>query len=100
MAAPTKKSLQLEDLPNIGPSIAADLRAIGIMQPAQLARRDPLAVYLALGPTMEHRHDPCVLYTLMAAQHYLNTGETVRWWAFTAAGKRRLQEYLASGAGR
>ena len=100
MPATKKNSPRLEDLPNIGASIAADLRAIGIMEPAQLAGRDPLTVYLALGPTMEHRHDPCVLYTLMAAQHYLHTGEAVRWWAFTDAGKRRLQEYLASRAGR
>lgn len=97
MPTPSKKpSTRLEDLPNIGKSIAADLRAIGILEPAQLARRDPLAVYLALAPAMEHRHDPCVLYTLMAAQHFLKTGETLRWWTFTEAGKRRLTEHLAN----
>lgn len=87
---------RLEDLPNIGPSIAADLRGIGILEPAQLATRDPLAVYLALGPRMEHRHDPCVLYTLMAARHFLDTGDVVRWWTFTEAGKRLLAEHATT----
>ena len=56
-----KTPARLEDLPNIGPSIAADLRLLGINAPAQLAKRDPLKTYLALGPTMAQRHDPCVL---------------------------------------
>lgn len=93
MPKPSRPQVRLEDLPNIGPSIAADLRGIGILEPAQLATRDPLAVYLALGPRMEHRHDPCVLYTLMAARHFLDTGDVVRWWTFTAAGKRLLAEH-------
>ncbi|MGH8493320.1 MAG: helix-hairpin-helix domain-containing protein [Moraxellaceae bacterium] len=81
----------LEDLPNIGPSIAADLRRLGIATPAELARRDALAVYLALGRTMAERHDPCVLYTLLAAQHFLDTGEARKWWTFTEAGKALLK---------
>jgi Pathogenicity locus len=40
---------------------------------------------------MGERHDPCVLYTLMAAKHYLETGEALVWWKFTDAGKRLLK---------
>jgi hypothetical protein len=83
---------RLEDLPNIGPAIAADLRRIGITTPEQLARRRPLDVYLALGPTMEARHYPCVLHTLLAAKHFLETGEAVPWWHFTMTGKRLLAD--------
>jgi len=83
---------RLEDLPNIGKSIAADLRAIGILDSAQLAQRDPLAEYLAQSAAMERRHDPCVLYTLMAARHFLKTGEALRWWTFTEAGKQLLKK--------
>jgi Pathogenicity locus len=68
----------LEDLPNIGASIAGDLRGLGIHSPAELATRDPLATYLRLVTPMGQRHDPCVLYTLMAAKHYLDTGEAWR----------------------
>jgi DNA transformation protein len=39
---------------------------------------------------MENRHDPCVLYTLMAARHYLDSGEAIPWWKFTAQGKELL----------
>jgi len=49
---------KLEDIPNIGPSIAADLRSLGIFTPQQLETRDPLETYLSLSGTMGHRHDP------------------------------------------
>jgi Pathogenicity locus len=81
---------RLEDLPNIGASIAGDLRGLGIHDPAGLATHDPLATYLRLTTPMGQRHDPCVLYTLMAAKHYLDTGEALVWWKFTDAGKRLL----------
>lgn len=81
---------RLEDIPNIGKSIASDLRTLGIMTPRQLAGRDPLQTYLALSGPMKNRHDPCVLYTLMAAQHFLQSGESVPWWKFTVPGKKLL----------
>jgi hypothetical protein len=83
---------RLEDIPNIGKSIASDLRSLGINTPQQLATRDPLKTYLALSGSMGQRHDPCVLYTLMAAQHYLHRGETISWWKFTEQGKKMLAE--------
>lgn|GEM_PF-1445335 len=78
---------QLEQIPNIGPSIAADLRELGIQSPEQLAACDPLATYLALAGPMGARHDPCVLYTFLAAHHFLTSDEAVPWWKFTAQGK-------------
>jgi len=78
---------KLEDLPNIGKSIAADLRAIGILHPQQLAGREPLAVYRELAIVMGQRHDPCVLYVLLAVRHFLETGEARPWWQFVAQGK-------------
>jgi DNA transformation protein len=83
---PTK----LEELPNIGKSIASDLRAIGILSPQQLAGRDPLEVYIELGSGMGPRHDPCLLYTLMSVQHFLESGEALPWWTFTGEGKKLL----------
>lgn len=84
---------ELEDIPNIGKSIAADLRGIGIQQPQQLLEHDPLDLYLKLGSTMGKRHDPCVLYTFMAARHYMQSGEKVAWWKFTEQGKKLLSSY-------
>jgi len=44
--------IQLEDLPNIGKSIAADLRQIGILGPNQLAKREPMAMFRDLSKVM------------------------------------------------
>jgi len=87
---------QLEDLPNIGKSIAADLRRIGILWPDQLARREPVAIFCELSEVMGHRHDPCVLYTLISVRHFLTCGEALPWWNFTAEGKNLLK---SSGKG-
>jgi len=85
-----KQSTKLEDIPNIGKSIAADLRAIGILYPHQLAGRDPFSTYIELSDVMGHRHDPCVLYVLLSAQHFLESGEAIPWWKFTDQGKKIL----------
>lgn len=87
----------LEELPNIGKSIASDLRVIGIFLPQQLAGRDPLATFIELGAVMGHRHDPCVLYTLMSVQHFFESGEALPWWTFTGEGKKLLAS--TSGVG-
>jgi hypothetical protein len=41
---------------------------------------------------MGKRHDPCVLYTFLAVEHFLQTAEPLPWWKFTEAGKRLLRE--------
>ena len=82
---------ELEDLPNLGEAIAADLRRAGIHGPAQLARRDPVSVFRALSKIMGKRHDPCVLYTLLAVHPFLKSGAALPWWKFTAAGQTLLR---------
>ncbi len=79
---------QLEQLPNVGPSIAADLRALGIDHPRELARRDPLALYQALGRIRGRRQDPCMLDTFMAATDFMRGAPPAPWWAYTARRKR------------
>lgn len=81
---------RLEDLPNIGRSIAADLRTFGIHTPADFAKHRPLELYEQLTPVMGHRHDPCVLYTFLSVEHFQKSGEKLPWWKFTAEGKRML----------
>ena len=87
-AAP--RAAALENLPNIGKAIAADLRAIGIERPAQLKRRSPYALYEKLNRVTGLGHDPCVLDTFTAAVRFVG-GDTARpWWAYTAERKRAL----------
>jgi DNA transformation protein len=85
--------MKLEDIPNIGKSIAGDLRSLGINTPKELAKCDPLTTYLLLSDSMGKRHDPCVLYTLMAAKHFLESGESIPWWKFTEQGKMLLNRH-------
>jgi DNA transformation protein len=85
--------MKLEDIPNIGKSIAGDLRSLGINTPKELAKCDPLTTYLLLSDSMGKRHDPCVLYTLMAAKHFLESGESIPWWKFTEQGKMLLNTH-------
>ena len=83
---------RLEDLPNVGKSIASDLRALGIATPLDFARHAPLDLYHRLAPLMGKRHDPCVLHTFLAVEHFLKTAEALPWWKFTEAGKRLLRD--------
>ncbi len=87
--------MRLEDLPNVGRSIAADLRGIGIQRPEELAHREPLEIFDALAATTGHRHDPCVLYTLMSVRHFLDSGQKRPWWKFTEKGKAILANRAA-----
>lgn len=88
-AATAAECERLEQLPNIGPSIAADLRLIGILQPQQLATADALALYQALAHATGKRQDPCVLDTFMAACAFMRGGPAQPWWAYTADRKQR-----------
>jgi Pathogenicity locus len=79
---------RLEDLPNIGPAMAADLRALGIAHPRELAQRDAFALYQALCALSGRRQDPCVLDTFMAATDFMRGAAPAPWWAYTAQRKR------------
>ena len=87
---------QLEDLTNIGKSLASDLRQLGILHPQDLLGREPLFVFRDLAPIMAHRHDPCVFYTLLAVQHFLRTGGALPWWKYTDEGKAILQSQVVT----
>jgi len=81
---------QLEQLPNIGPSIAADLRQLGVLHPQDLIGRDAFQLYQALCRHSGRRQDPCVLDTFMAATDFMAGAEPRPWWAYTAERKTRF----------
>lgn len=82
---------RLEALPNIGPSIAGDLRCIGVEHPRQLVGKDPFDLYRKLCEKTGVRHDPCVIDVFMAAVDFMEGGEPKPWWAFTEERKDRLK---------
>ena len=86
--SPSAGSCQrLEDLPNIGPAMAADLRAMGITHPRELAHRDAFVLYQSLCALSGKRQDPCVLDTFMAATDFMRGAAPAPWWSYTAQRK-------------
>jgi hypothetical protein len=81
---------RLEDLPNVGPATAADLRLLGVTTPAALPGRDPYAMYDRLCRITGQRHDPCVIDVFIAAVRYAEGGPKRPWWHFTAERKKTL----------
>ena len=77
----------LEQLPNIGPALAADLRLIGIHEPAQLRGKDAFVLYQKLCAATNTRQDPCVLDTFMAAVDFMRGAPAAPWWSYTAQRK-------------
>jgi hypothetical protein len=75
---------ELQTLPGIGPSLARDLRALGIRRVADLVRRDPERLYQRLNRLYGSRQDPCVLYAFRCAAYYARTPrprpELLKWW--------------------
>ncbi len=83
---------RLEQIPNIGRAMAADLRALGIGEPGALAGQDAWALYRALERHTGRRQDPCVLDTFLAAVDFMRGAPARPWWAYTAERKRRLAQ--------
>lgn len=77
----------LEQLPNVGPALAADLRLIGVLAPRDLRGRDPFVLYQSLCAVTGQRQDPCVLDTFMAVTEFMRGAQAAPWWAYTAQRK-------------
>lgn len=86
------KVSRLEALPNIGESIAARLRLIGIDHPAKLVGMQPFEMYEALCARTGKRQDPCLIDVFMAAVHFMQGGEPLPWWSFTQERKKRMDQ--------
>jgi Pathogenicity locus len=86
-AAQAQECQALEQLPNVGPAMAADLRQLGILHPRELAHRDPFVLYQSLCAATGQRQDPCVLDTLMAVTDFMRGAKPAPWWAYTAQRK-------------
>ena len=86
-AASAAECQALEQLPNVGPALAADLRSIGITHPRELRGKDPFVLYQRLCAVSGQRQDPCVLDTFMAATDFMAGAPPAPWWAYTPQRK-------------
>ena len=79
----------LEQIPNIGRSIAGDLRKIGITEPSQLIGRDPYLLYEQSNAAAGLRQDPCLIDCFISAVKFMEGGPPRHWWEFTLERKAR-----------
>lgn len=96
----------LQQIPGVGPSIAADLRRLGVRRPADLVGRDPQALYDELERLADAHVDRCVLYVFRCAVHFAGVTdgdpELLKWWNWKDAGPAErlglVWEQTAGGA--
>jgi hypothetical protein len=74
----------LQRAPGIGPSLAQDLRDLGVHSLAALARRNPERLYERLIELRAEHQDPCVLYAFRCAVYFARTPnpstQLTKWW--------------------
>ena len=87
----------LQQIPNIGPSIAKDLRLIGVQSPQDLLGKDPYEMYEALCNTTGERHDPCVIDVFIAAVRFMGGEPAKPWWKYTPERKQTLAAKAENG---
>jgi hypothetical protein len=75
---------ELQTIPGVGPSIAADLRRIGISRVAQLRNADPRRLYERSNAKAGVVQDRCLLYVFRCATYYasrpVHEPEKLKWW--------------------
>jgi hypothetical protein len=75
---------ELEQIPGVGKSIAADLRRLGITSVRQLKGKDPETLYRKLCRFQASPVDRCMLYVFRCAVYYASTSdpdpELLKWW--------------------
>lgn len=92
-----EKVQKLTDLPNIGPSLAEELRFIGIKTPEELKNKEPFELYKELCMKSGKRQDPCVLDVLISVTEFMNGKEPKVWWEYTKERKERYPKNCFSG---
>ena len=77
----------LQTIPGIGPSMAQDLRDLGIFEVGDLRGQDPALMYTRLCVTHGMHIDRCVLYVFRCAVYYASEEqhdpELLKWWNWT-----------------
>lgn len=77
---------QLQRIPGVGPSIAVDLRGIGITRIADLKGKSPERLYARSNARAGVVQDRCLLYVFRCAVYFAETPrpnpKKLLWWAW------------------
>jgi hypothetical protein len=94
----------LEGIPGVGPSIAKDLRDLGVRSVADLKRRDPERMYEVMNRKRGARQDPCLLYVFRCAVYFARTPapdpELLKWWSWKGRSLPRRRRTGVAPVGR
>ena len=81
---------ELQEIPGVGPSLARDLRLLGIETVVDLRGRDPEQLYAELEWRTGHHVDRCALYVFRSsvyfAEHTQPEPELTKWWSWKDGG--------------
>lgn len=75
---------ELRIIPGVGPSIAIDLRELGVRKVADLKGKDPERMYRRLIQLRGEHQDRCLLYVFRSAVYFASTPnprpDLLDWW--------------------
>ena len=91
-ASTIKTAIRLEQIPNVGPSLADDLRLVGVKTPSELKAKDPYKLYTDLCRITKTYHDPCVLDVFISAVEFAKGKKAKPWWDYTALRKKSFSK--------
>jgi len=81
--------VRLQEIPNVGPKMAAVLIKLGVTSLEDAAGRDSDEMYHELCAIDAERHDPCVRDIFAAVVSHAEDGPARPWWEFTPERKAR-----------
>ena len=83
----------LQVIPGVGPSIARDLRALGIMKVSDLTGRSPERLYANSNRLRGAVQDRCLLYVFRCAVYYASEpkpkARLLKWWNWSDDNLKR-----------
>ena len=88
---------RLQQVPNVGPKMAADLVKLGVRRLEDAADRDPEEMYHELCALDARRHDPCVRDVFAAVVSFAEGHPAQPWWEFTPERKAREAREMRAG---
>jgi hypothetical protein len=81
---------ELQAISGVGPSLARDLRLLGIERVEDLAGRDPEQLYRELEDRVGHHVDRCVLYVFRSSVYFAGAASPepglTLWWNWKDGG--------------
>ena len=89
---------RLQQVPNVGPRMAADLVKLGITSLEKAAGRNSDEMYHELCAIDAKRHDPCVRDVFAAVVSQAEGHPARPWWEFTP--ERKVREAREKRAGK